>query len=878
MKRYIRYVSRLSFFTILISLIWGVSASRGIVPDKLQQGRFIAPPDSAGSDTTLRFPIKNSQNPYDVNPTGGLYLKNPSNLKEDVIYDPVNNEYTVTDKIGNIDYRNPVSFTSDEYMKWDTRRALDNYWRERANSNSAATRLGVIPQLRIGGQLFDRVFGGNTIDIRPQGSTELTFGVISNRRDDPFISQRLRRTTNFDFKMKIQMSVLAKIGDKIEFSTNYNTEATFDFENKLKLKYEGKEDEIIKLIEAGNVNMPLNSTLITGSQSLFGLKTQLQFGKATVTSVFSQQQSQVQNITVQGGAQTQKFSTKALDYEENRHFFLGQYFRGQFEDAVKTLPVITSNINITKIEVWVTNIGAAITENRNFVAFQDIGERDPYNSSVHPASQQSYPDNYANDLLYQLDTTQVRDIYGVSKYLTEQKGYTQGIDFQQVGNARKLNASEFMYNSRLGFISLNTAINPDQTLGVAYQYTVLGDDKVYQVGEFSDQGIPTSKCLMVKLLKSTATNTHVPLWNLMMKNVYNLGAYNINKEDFIFNILYTGNSSAVPTGFFTDGPVGVKGIPLIQIFGFDNLDPQLNPPHDGTFDFIDNAARNGGTIQASNGRIFFPELEPFGSYLRTKINDKAFADKLCYDSLYTMTKTGAQQFPEKNKFIMEGQYKSESGSEISLNALNVPQGSVKVTAGGVLLVENTDYTVDYTLGRVKIINDGVLNSGTPINIQLENNSMFNVFSQTLLGTHVDYKVNKDLLLGATILNLYERPITQKTNYGDEPISNTIWGASINYQKPSGFITRMVDKLPFFSTKVPSKLRVDAEFAEFIPGHSKAVGKAGTSYIDDFEGSKSTISLTNIASWSIASTPQGQSIFPEGALTNNLAYGYNRAMM
>lgn len=881
MNRYIGYISRLSFFTILISLVWGVSASIGISPNESNQGHFIVPPDSAKPDTTLLFPIPDSQNPYDVNTSGGLYLNNPSNIKQDVIYDPVNNEYTLTNKIGNIDYRNPASFSFDEYRKWDTRRALDSYWSERANSASGATRLGVIPQLRIGGELFDRVFGGNTIDIRPQGSTELTFGIISNRRDDPFISQRLRRTTNFDFAMKIQMSVLAKIGDKIEFNTNYNTEATFDFENKLKLKYEGKEDEIIKLIEAGNVNMPINSSLITGSQSLFGLKTQLQFGKATVTTVFSQQQSQVENITVQGGAQTQKFSTRALDYEENRHFFIGQYFRGQYEDALRTLPVITSNINITKIEVWVTNIGAAITENRNLVAFQDMGERNSYNPDIHPSTQQLYPDNQANDLMYQLDTVQVRNINNVSNYLITQKGFDPGIDFEKIESARKLSASEFMFNSRLGFLSLNTSINPDQTLAVAYQYTVLGDDKIYQVGEFSDQGIPTASCLMVKLLKSTAVNTRVPLWDLMMKNVYNLGAYNINREDFLFNILYTGNSSAVPTGFFTNGPEGVKGIPLIQIFGFDNLDQQMNPPHDGIFDFLDNAARNGGTIQSSNGRVFFPVLEPFGSYLRNKINDKTFADKYCYDSLYSMTKTGAQQFPDKNKYVMEGQYKSESGSEISLNALNVPQGSVKVTAGGVQLVENSDYTVDYTLGRVKIINEGVLNSGTPINIQLENNSMFNVFSQTLLGTHIDYKVNKDLLLGATMLNLYERPITQKTNYGDEPISNTIWGGSINYQKPSGFITKMVDKLPFISTKTPSKLRIDAEFAQFIPGHSRAVGKAGTSYIDDFEGAKSTISLTNIASWSIASAPQGQTtkfMFPEAAPGTGLAYGYNRAKM
>lgn len=883
LKRSTRYIYRLSAITLILSLIWGIQYSSGISSGPQKQGHFLNPPDSIeDGDTTLRFPIKQSANPYDQNPSGGLYLKDPSNVKEDVVFDPESREYTVTRKIGDMNYGNPASFSFDEYKNFDLKKSVNKYWADKAKSSSGPVRQGVIPQIRLGGELFDRVFGGNTIDIRPQGSAELTFGVLSNRRDDPAIDQRLRRTTNFDFQEKIQMSVLAKIGDKIEFNTNFNTEATFDFENKLKLKYEGKEDEIIKLVEAGNVNLPLNSTLITGSQSLFGLKTQLQFGKATVTSVFSQQQSQVENIAVQGGAQTSKFSLRSLDYEENKHFFLSQYFRDHYDQALANLPVITSNVEITKIEVWVTNIGAAVTENRNIVAFQDLGEVNPYNPDILPTSTFPYPNNGSNDLIYKIDTTQVRNINKVTDYLTVTKGYVPGVDFEKIESARKLNTTEYSFNKKLGFISLNTTLNPDQTLAVAYQYTVIGGDSTYyQVGEFSDDGIGTSSCLMVKLLKSTAVNTRIPMWKLMMKNVYNIQAFNVNKEDFILNVLYSGNSNAVPTGYFTEGPEGVKGIPLIQILGLDRLDPQSNPPHDGLFDFLDNAARIGGTIQASNGRVFFPVIEPFGSYLRTKLNDKTLADRYCYDSLYTMTKTGAQQFPDKNKFLIEGQYKSESGSEISLNALNVPQGSVKVTAGGVPLIENTDYTVDYTLGRVKIINEGILNSGTPINISLENNSMFNVYSQTLMGTHIDYKLSKDLLLGGTILNLYERPITQKTNYGDEPISNTIWGLSINYQKESNFLTKMVDKLPFYSTKAPSKLRFDGEFAQFIPGHSKAVGKAGTSYIDDFEGAKSTISLNTIGSWFLASTPQGQTthgMFPEAAPGTGLPYGYNRAKL
>jgi len=884
LERIVKYSLRLFVLVFIVSIAWGVPLS----PELSGRGGIqmipLAPPDTTKPGGTLPYPLPEPDPVTPLTPTdkNKMFLGTPSNVTEDFIYDPVTQTYTYSRKAGEFRLDNPTPYTFDEFKQLDLERSLQNYWRDKSVSSGGAGKNGIIPQIHIGGEVFDRIFGGNTIDIRPQGSAEVTFGVLSNRRDDPALDLRQRRTTNFDFQQRIQMSVMAKIGDKIEFNTNYNTEATFDFENKLKLKYEGKEDEIIKLIEAGDVTFPLNSTLITGSQSLFGLKTQLQFGRATVTGVFSQQKSETSTITVQGGAQTSKFSVKALDYEENKHFFIAQYFADNYDNALRKLPIINSNINITKIEVWVTNIGPAVTDNRNIVAFMDLGEKNPYNQTILPNAGQVYPNNRANNLLTQFDSTSIRNINTVTNYLTGAPfGYVAGLDFDKIENARKLNNSEYTFNSKLGFISLNATLNPDQVLAVAYQYTVIGQDSIYQVGEFSDQGITPPRCLMVKLLKSTALNTRVPIWNLMMKNVYNIGAFQLNREDFILNILYSGNENTVPTGYFTEGPEGVKGIPLIRVFNFDNLDPQQNPPHDGMFDFLDNAATAGGTIQSLNGRIFFTIREPFGNYLRTKLNNDKLADKYCYDSLYTLTKSGAQQYPDKNRYLIEGQYKSSGGSEISLNALNVPQGSVRVTAGGIPLTENVDYTVDYTLGRVKIINEGILNSGTPVSISLENNATFNLQTQTMMGMHVDYKVNKDFIIGATLLNLHERPLTQKTNFGQEPISNTMWGMDFSYQTESMFLTKLIDKLPFYSTKTISKIQFNGEFAHFIPGHSKAVGKTGTSYIDDFEGAKSTIDLKNVGTWFLASTPQGQTtrdMFPEAANGTGLEYGFNRARL
>ncbi len=886
MERIAKYLIRIVVFLSVISITWAIPASNEIWQSPQTSPVPAAPPDTTKPGGNLPYPLPQPDPGQPLQPSdkNKMFLGTPSNITEDFIYNPATNSFDYVRKAGELQLTSPSNLNFEEYKELDLDRSLNNFWREKAvSSGQTATRSGIIPQIHIGGEVFDRIFGGNTIDIRPQGSAEVTFGILSNRRDDPALDIRQRKTTNFDFQQRIQMSVMAKIGDKIEFNTNYNTEATFDFENKLKLKYEGKEDEIIKLIEAGDVTFPLNSTLITGSQSLFGLKTQMQFGKATVTGVFSQQKSETQTITVQGGAQTSKFSVRALDYEENRHFFLAQYFVDNYDQALSQLPIINSNINITKIEVWVTNIGPAVTDNRNLVALMDLGERKPYNPTISPTiGASAFPDNGSNNMISRFDTTRIRNINLVTEYLTGAPfGYVSGTDFEKVENARRLNANEYTFNSKLGFISLNSTLNPDQVLAVAFQYTVIGQDSIFQVGEFSDQGITPPNTLMVKLLKSTALNTRIPMWNLMMKNVYNIGAFQLNREDFILNILYSGNENTVPTGYFTEGREGVKGVPLIRLFNFDNLDPQLNPPHDGLFDFIDNAARQGGTIQSSNGRVFFTVREPFGSYLRNKLEDKELADKYCYDSLYTLTKSGAQQYPDKNRFLIDGQYKSTAGSEISLNALNVPQGSVRVTAGGIPLTENVDYTVDYTLGRVKIINEGILNSGTPVNISLENNATFNLQTQTMMGLHVDYRVNKDLMIGATVINLHERPLTQKTNFGQEPISNTMWGMDFNYQTESMMLTRLIDKLPFYSTKTPSRIQFNGEFAHFIPGHSKAVGKTGTSYIDDFEGAKSSIDLKNTGTWFLASTPQGQisrDMFPEAAPGTGLSYGFNRAKL
>ena len=818
----------------------------------------------------------------------------PSLFLDSLSYE--NNEIILNRYFGNIFLGERQYFTKDQYENYLFNKQFQDYWKNRISRNANLDLGGEIPKVGLGEEVLNKIFGSNTVSIRPQGAVELTFSGVVNKIDNPSLPEAQRKTTSFNFDERIQVNVIGRIGEKLQLQANYDTEATFEFENEMKLEYTGDEDDIIKKIELGNVNLPLSGSLITGAQSLFGIKSKLQFGRATLTTVFSEQKSESSIIEIEGGAQKTDFEITIDNYEENRHFFLSQYFHKNYDQALSNLPIINSAINITRIEVYVTNKNSSTVNTRNILAFQDLGEQSNNVASPMVASGDqnlNWPTNLNNslnpsELIDEINSQTGKSLRNIDEITSAFNLYTQGtnqffqsIDYEKIENARMLSSSEYTFNRQLGFISLNQSLNSDEVLAVAFQYTYNGVS--YQVGEFSND-IVAPDVLCLKLLKSTVTDVSQPMWDLMMKNVYGLGAYQVSKEDFILDIFYDNPELGTPVNFLTEGDISNQL--LIQVFNFDKLNNNNDPGPDGVFDFID-----GITINASNGRIYFPMVNPFGCFLREKlggncesIDPNSIASKYAFEALYDSTQYAAQQIPELNRFLLKGQYKSSISSDISLNAMNIPQGSVRVTSGGTQLEENIHYTVDYTMGSVKIIDQGILNSSSPIMISLENNSLFNFQTKRFLGAHLDYKINKDFILGASVLNLTEKPLTQKINIGDEPISNTIWGLNGAYSTDSRFLTKMVDKLPFIQTKEKSTFSVVGEFAHFIPGHPKSINidETGTSYVDDFENTQSAIDIRSASSWYLSSTPTGNigspGYFAEGLLSNDLSYGYNRAKL
>ena len=870
------------FFSILVGTAYGfVSSARHSTSHfsaEMLSQQPLTTTSTASKDTTTRFPVNNqSIETYDdLNKVYPMDLRNPANVQTVIEYDVNSGNYVIRTKAGELEISTPLTLTPEEYNKYSLQKSMLEYWRDRnvkgVESNEdkfSATDM----KFSLGPA--DKIFGPGGVQIKTQGSAELIFGFKSNFINNPVLPQRARRSNVPNFDQKIQMNVTGSVGDKINFGLNYNTEASFDFDQKLaKLAFKGKEDDIIQNIEAGNVSMQLNGSLITGSTALFGIKTDLQFGKFRISALASQQESESQTVSSKGGAQTIPFEVKIDQYDDNRHFFLGHVFRDNYEQSMSKLPFISSGITLNRVEVWITNKRGNFNEARNIVAFMDLAEPQVIDNSHWTRNGGiAVMANNSNSLYGEINSLgNVRDIQQTNAVLSATyppaaTGINGGEDYEKIENARRLDPSEYTVNNALGFISLRSALNLDEVLAVAYEYTYQG--QIYQVGEFSTDNIKAPEALVLKLLKSTTQSPQLASWDLMMKNIYSIGAMQMQQEDFIMNIMYRNDSIGTELQYFPEGNIANQL--LLRVMNLDRLDVKNTVNPDGRFDYVE-----GYTALSSSGRIIFPVLEPFGTHLRTKIANDAIADKYVYQELYDSTLVVAQEFSEKNKFSLVGRYKgSASGSEIRLNAMNVPRGSVVVTAGGKTLIENVDYSVDYTMGTVTILNQSIIESNTNVNVKLENQSMFSMQRKSLVGTHLEYQFSKDFSLGGTLMHLSEMPLTKKVNTGSEPIKNTIWGLNTSWRRESQWITNALDKLPFVNVTQPSSIAFNAEYAQLIPGHSKVISDMGLAYLDDFESTKTNIDIHYPYNWYLASTP---GMFEESTLSNNVDNGKNRALM
>ncbi len=854
MKQKQRFISFLLAWLMVATFGYAIALPQ-LQDDKKKTHTSTAQPVQLDEDTIpdsllhTRWQIQRTQ-PYSLSDLyqSPLDLKRPDNLQYQVVYNDTLDRYIIGNRMGSTWLSAPIMLTPKEYLAWTEQQQRNSYFRKQ---NDEIFQAKGKEKFNFSDMHFDlgpaeKIFGPGGIRVKTQGSAELKFGINKKNIDNPSLPIRNRKTTMMDFDEKINLNVNGKVGDKVNMNLNYNTDATFDFDaQNMKLKYDGKEDEIIKLVEAGNVSFPSNSSLIKGASSLFGVRTDMQFGKLKLQMVASQKKSASKSVSTRGGVQLTPFELNVADYEENRHFFLSQYFRNHYDAWMQKLPNLTTGITINRVEVWVTNKTGNTTNTRNIVALTDLGENQKLSNPMWAASGQ-VPSNQANTE-YAAMTGQyaaARDIDQAATTL-DGGGLVGGADYEKLESARLLNSSEYTVNTALGYISLKTSLQTDQVLAVAYEYTSGG--VTYQVGEFASDLSDTKQALFVKSLKNTSNNPRQGNWGLMMKNVYYL-ASTVEKEKFRLDVKYQSDTTGVYLSYIPEQQV--KEQPIIRVLGADRLDNNNKAHSNGYFDYVE-----GYTI--SNGRVFIPKVEPFGSYMRDYLVKRGVAadkaEKYAFTELYDSTKTVAKQIAEKNKYQIVGQFKGSAANVISLDAYNVPQGSVLVTAGGVTLNEGTDYSVDYSAGEVTILNQSIIDAGTAVNVSLESNTDFGQTRKTMFGLNWEYDFTKNFQLSGTIQHLSEQALTTKVSMGSEPLKNTLWGINLNWRKESQWLTNVLDKIPFLHLTQPSQISFTGEFAQLIAGEAGGT-QDNASYIDDFEGTKTTIDVTTPTSWFISSVP------------------------
>lgn len=854
MKQKQRFISFLLAWLMVATFGYAIALPQ-LQDDKKKTHTSTAQPMQLDEDTIpdsllhTRWQIQRTQ-PYSLSDLyqSPLDLKRPDNLQYQVVYNDTLDRYIIGNRMGSTWLSAPIMLTPKEYLAWTEQQQRNSYFRKQ---NDEIFQAKGKEKFDFSDMHFDlgpaeKIFGPGGIRVKTQGSAELKFGINKKNIDNPSLPIRNRKTTMMDFDEKINLNVNGKVGDKVNMNLNYNTDATFDFDaQNMKLKYDGKEDEIIKLVEAGNVSFPSNSSLIKGASSLFGVRTDMQFGKLKLQMVASQKKSASKSVSTRGGVQLTPFELNVADYEENRHFFLSQYFRNHYDAWMQKLPNLTTGITINRVEVWVTNKTGNTTNTRNIVALTDLGENQKLSNPMWAASGQ-VPSNQANTE-YAAMTGQyaaARDIDQAATTL-DGGGLVGGADYEKLESARLLNSSEYTVNTALGYISLKTSLQTDQVLAVAYEYTSGG--VTYQVGEFASDLSDTKQALFVKSLKNTSNNPRQGNWGLMMKNVYYL-ASTVEKEKFRLDVKYQSDTTGVYLSYIPEQQV--KELPIIRVLGADRLDNNNKAHSNGYFDYVE-----GYTI--SNGRVFIPKVEPFGSYMRDYLVKRGVAadkaEKYAFTELYDSTKTVAKQIAEKNKYQIVGQFKGSAANVISLDAYNVPQGSVVVTAGGITLKEGTDYSVDYSAGEVTILNQSIIDAGTAVNVSLESNTDFGQTRKTMFGLNWEYDFTKNFQLSGTIQHLSEQALTTKVSMGSEPLKNTLWGINLNWRKESQWLTNVLDKIPFLHLTQPSQISFTGEFAQLIAGEAGGT-QDNASYIDDFEGTKTTIDVTTPTSWFISSVP------------------------
>jgi hypothetical protein len=681
----------------------------------------------------------------------------------------------------------------------------------------------------------ESIFGPPTFNLKINGAVDITASYQANTTDQTNLSGFGNSNNSINFKQEVQLTAKGRVGDKLNIDADYNTQRLFDFENQLKLRYDGYPDEVIKKIEGGNVSLETRSGLIGSSQALFGVKGDFQLGALALSTVLSQKKSKTEVKDFSFGAQEQPYTIQVWDYSDN-HYFLDTTYKQSFVDYFNNsiLSSRTDSLQIDDLtfEVWVQ---ADVT----FSGYREAG--------LHVDLEKLPQSGKYNDSLKVVPTP----IQGLRSY----------------GIVRKLANTEYTLNKYAGFVSLKISLPENYFVGVAYRRTVTGE----QYGTISsDSGANGNDTLVLKMIKvDNLTPANTLAWEHKLKNIYRLPVSRVAREGFEFDVKFQDNGVYNPTF----PPALQINSNLITILGLDKYSIGRTGTPDNKFDYIP-----GLTIDPENGFVIFPTLKPFLTVLQDyNVNGRTIDSSYWYRDIYTDLKSNSRQKPNGTNYRIDGKARGEAAVSNTINlGFNIVQGSVSIKVGNIELAPNIDYTVDYTTGTVVIRNTAALLS-KDLKVSYETNDLFTLASKTFIGLRGDYRISEKSSIGFTFVNLKQETLNDKVRIGEEPTNNSMFGVDIQTEIPANFLTGLVNLLPGYNTRQASTISLRGELAAIAPDPNTKKSEIpddnneAVAYIDDMEGSKKLISLGGTYnSWTMASVPLDESIGPRDSLNLKFA--------
>jgi hypothetical protein len=737
------------------------------------------------------------------------------------------------------DFYQPAIFTQNEYIRFRLAHDAAKNFREAAlrelqkpASQAGSEALTIEVPFKIKSKTFNKIFGGDRVRLRISGNININGGFRREGRSQVQTVTGQNSDYSFHIDQTQRFKITGEVGDKVSVDVDQNSEATFDFENALKLTYTGYEDEIIRKIEAGNISMQLAGTQLAAfsgqNKGLFGLKAELKIGALSLTTIASLEKGQKNQLTVSGGAQQQALSIDVNTPLTGRYFFLDKEYRNQYRFFQNDQLIHSFNPD-RKINDPTTDF---------YLFKMVIGTMIPPDAitiyAIYPSDSMD-----TDPTFYEKTPAEVDSLIDIDQLTS--RNYKKGRFIKLERN------SDYYLDEYSGYIRLNQPLSVMDVIAVAY--------RTNQGATYGELGqLAQTDTSVLKLLRPDSPLYSDNSWPLAWRHVYSLQSNNIEKVGFSFKIVYQP-PGATETESYTP-PGGGDPITFLHTMGLDrtNSNGQLQP--DGILD------DNDAIIDYVNGEVIFPDLRPFdplGYYIWDATNQQyvlqdTLPETYRISAIYDTNITPVTNF----KFKVQ----SKSVNETYHLGFNVLEGSEEVTLGGRKLNKGTDYVIDYYSGTLTILNNDALAPSANLQILYESGEMFQLDKKTLMGVRAEYALWDQSFLGATMLYLNERPLQDRVKIGSEPLRNFLWDLNTHLVFKPQFLTTAVDRLPLVSTEAPSSFTVEAEYAQVHPNpnslNNVATGDySGVAYVDDFESIKKTTPLGIMRrQWTLASYPAG----------------------